>query len=1043
MAHLPIDDSLTVVDNASNPFGTNMAKNEQQSPGREKKKAAPRTKKRTVAIKKDTLAASLHQKTTQAKQDSKFPVVGIGSSAGGLEALVDFFSHLPAACDIAFVVIMHLDPHHTSILPELLQRETDIKVFSITDGMTLQNNSIYVAPPNKDVAIIENTFQLMSPVKTGGIRLPIDFFFQSLAAERRHKAASIILSGTGNDGTLGIGTIKAEGGLVMVQEEASAKYSGMPRSAINTGLADIVLPPGRMPEKLVQYFQHPIHLDAEDHPIDSHDDVLRKIWVLLRARTGYDFSSYKKSALLRRIERRMNIQHLQDVSQYIRFLRENSVELDKLFHDFLIGVTSFFRDAEAFELLRNKILPERLANFPADQAFRAWIPGCSTGEEAYSVAIIFRETLAALRRDIPLQIFGTDLDPMAIDKARDGLFPNSIAKDISPQRLQRFFIKEDAWYQVRKELRETIVFSQQNILQDPPFSKIDMLCCRNLLIYLSTEAQKRLLPLFHFSLKPKGLLFMGTSETVGTFSDLFAPVSKKWKIYQKRDIAVSEGPRVYFPTTITDKPFTISPAPATDVMKQSPNFAELTHKTLMENFSPPCAIINSKGDIFYIYGRTGKLLEPATGQPRMNILDMARKGLRLELGAAIRKAFATNKKVTHPGVLVQTNGDEYCINLRVLPVADSRLRESFMMVVFEEATASAVASPTKRKHSRQHQEQEEHVKALEKEMELLRENHQTTVEELETANEELRSINEEMQSANEELQSTNEELEASREEHLSMNEELMTVNAELQNKNDELSRIHSDMKNLLNSTDIATIFVDNDLKIKHFTPQATKIANLIATDIGRPLEHIATKIIYPELFADIREVNKSLGSVRKEIKTKGNEWFQVRILPYRTLDNQIDGAVLTFSSIDMQKKTQQNLAALNEKLTHARDYVENIIDTVREALLVLDSEMHVVLANRSFYRMFQVQPEETLNKKLFTLGDQQWNIPALRELLQKITTKDAIFEDYVVTHTFPHIGARTMVLNGRRIMGLAEVEHQILLAIEDTTGNQQGEEEKA
>jgi len=933
---------------------------------------------------------------------------------------------------MAYVVVVHLDPHHKSILPELLQKETPLKVQLAEGGLKVEPNRVYVAPPNKDLAIMGGVLRLLEPEASRGVRLPIDFFFQSLAEDQGEMAICVILSGTGSDGTRGLKAIKERGGLVLVQEEGSAKYSGMPHMAIATGLADFVIPPEKMPETLARYRVHAAQLnggvDKGGPPPQQVEEALGNIFVLLRRQTGHDFSFYKRNTIRRRIERRMAVHQLDEVGNYISYLRNNPAEVELLFKEILIGVTGFFRDPESFASLKEKIGARMAAGFPGSTTFRVWVPGCSTGEEAFSLAILLKECQAECAPETDIQVFATDIDGGAIDQARVGVFPQSIAADVSPERLKRFFNQQDSAYAIKKEIRDFIVFSVQDILKDPPFSKLDLLCCRNLLIYLNAEAQRKVLRLFHYTLLPGGILCLGSSESVGRQAELFSIMDKKWRIYRRKEMPPLTKQVIDFPTG-PDRGTRVAQE-AAEPIRLEEDLASVTARLLLARYSPACVVIDREGNISYIQGRTGKYLEPAPGRVNLHLVAMARQGLRVELSAAIRQAAASRQRVFRPGLKVKTNGREQMINLTVEPLGEPDSDKGLMMVVFQDVEGP-VPGRDKGKPAGAAGDQGQRIEELGKELQIVRETHQTTVEELESSNEELKSTNEEMQSTNEELQSTNEELESSKEELQSLNEELTTVNTELQSKLEQLSRIQDDMTNLLNSTEIATIFIDSDLRVKSFTPAATRIVNLIQADMGRPIEHIVVNLTYEHLVEDVKAVIDSLASKTKEVRTKDNVWYLMRVMPYRTIDNVIDGAVVTFTSIDEQKKAQARLEEVNRELERARDYAESVVNTIREPLLVLNGELEVVSANESFYRKFQVAAEETLGRFIYDLGEKEWGIPELRELLEKIVSGGGPFEDLVVEHEFPRVGLKKIILNARRFSGDKGETQRILLALEE------------
>ena len=993
------------------------------------KKTQVKTKKPGKAVKKSPVKKVEEKKKVIAmpKEADDFYIVGMGASAGGLEAFEKFFENAPKDPGMAFVLVPHLDPTHVSIMPDLLRKYSKMKVHAIKDGMGVEQNVVYVVPPNKDLAILNRTLQLIDPIEIRGKRLPIDYFFRSLAQDQGTKAVCVILSGTGTDGTLGLTAIKGEFGMAMVQDPDSAKYDGMPRSGVQTGLVDYILPPEKMPEQLMKYTSYAAkRVRPGTPPVEGKlSDALPKIFLLLRAQTGHDFSLYKENTICRRIEKRMDVHEIDEISHYIRYLQETPHELDTLFKELLIGVTNFFRDPEAFQVLKKTLL-KQLSKRPHGYSLRVWVPGCSNGEEAYSIAITLRECMDRLKRNFDVQIFGTDIDSVAINRARAGIYPINISADVTGTRLKRFFIKEGGTYKVRKELREMLVFAPQSIIKDPPFTKLDLLCCRNLLIYMGTELQKRLLPIFNYSLKPEGLLFLGSSETIGGFTDLFSVVDQKWKLYKCSPVPYGANGVPVIPLMPKMDEVQGIQVPGDLVKTRELNLSQLVERTLLEEYAPPCVIVNQQGTILYLHGETGKYLAPTSGRPRWNILDMAREGLKLQLPAAFRKAISRKKSVIVEGLRIKINGGTQLINLTVKPVGEPKDVEGLIMVVFEDMAAPKQTQTGKTRRGSK-KPAEIQIEVLEQELQHTKENLQTTIEELETSNEELKSTNEELQSTNEELQSTNEELETSKEELQSLNEELVTVNSELEGKIEETTRSHDDIRNLMDSTDIATIFLDNELRIKRFTPQATRVVNVIDTDLGRPISHLSANLEFANLSEDAGEVLRTLVFKRTDLRTKEGHWYSVRIAPYRTVNNVIDGVVITFVDIHEQK-------TVLEQIRELRDYAENIVDTVRQPLIVLNQDLRVESANRSFFKTFRVRPEDTEGVLIYDLGDRQWDIPKLRELLEKIVPENSSFEDYEVEHKFPKIGHKKMLLNARSIFRKTEGAQLILLAIEDVTG---------
>jgi two-component system CheB/CheR fusion protein len=846
-----------------------------------------------------------------------FPIVGIGASAGGLEALELFLSRVPKDSGLAFVIVQHLDPTRQGIMPELLQRTTGMKVIQVKDRTRVQPDCVYVIPPNKDMSILHGVLHLLTPVTPRGLRLPIDFFLRSLAQDQQEHSIGVILSGMGSDGTLGLRAIKEKAGVVLVQDPATAKFNGMPRSAVEAGLADIVAPVDDLPKRILAYLKRvPVVRTAGLALEDKTQSALEKTIILLRTHTGHDFSLYKQNTFYRRIERRMGIHQIDRIGDYVRYLQENSQELDLLFKELLIGVTSFFRDATAWEEVRKCIIPALLANRPAGQALRVWVPGCSTGEEAYSLAMVFKEAMGKFKptKNLTLNIFATDLDKDAIDKARTGVYPANITADVSPERLNRFFAKAGHGYRVATEIREMVVFAPQSLILDPPFTKLDFLSCRNLMIYLTAEMQKKLIPLFHYSLRPGGILFLGSAETVGNFTDLFEVVDRKARLYRRTESVATMEP-LDFPSAFTRRLPAGSEPPAET--KSPSSLQVLADRLVLDHYASPAVLVNDKGNILYVSGRTGDYLEPAAGKANWNIFAMAREGLRYELTEAFQKVLRQKEPVVLKDLCVKGSQGEHFANLTVQRLVEPEPLRGLVMIVFtavaapREAAAPGRARPGRGRSARQAELEQKYQQVC---MEL-----QTTREEMQSSQEELRSTNEEMQSTNEELQSTNEELTTSKEEMQSLNEELQTVNTELQARVDELSRSNNDMKNLLNSTDIATLFLDNDLKVRRFTTQATKIIKLIAGDVGRPITDLASDLLYPELAADAREVLQKLGFTEKPITARDGRWFTVRIMPYRTIDDRIDGVVITFADITAAKTLEAQLREKHADLEKLMD----------------------------------------------------------------------------------------------------------------------------
>ena len=960
---------------------------------------------------------------SQAPQDAHsagFPIVGLGASAGGLEAFEQFFRSVPPDSGMAFVLVSHLDPSHASILTEILQRTTTMPVVEAQDQMAVAPNGVYVIPPNRDMAIFHGVLQLSVPEQPRGQRMPIDAFLRSLADDQGENAIGVILSGTGTDGTLGLRAILGAGGVSLVQEPATAKYDGMPASAIQAGYATHVLPVEKMPEVLLAGI-HTLAVRQEEPPAPAAVSGMNRILMLLRSGTGHDFSLYKKSTIGRRIERRMSQHNIENTEIYARYLKEHPAEVHTLFKEWLINVTSFFRDAEAFAALKQDILPLLFEGKPEGYVFRLWVAGCASGEEAYSIAMLLREFMDEKRQEFKIQIYATDLDEDAITVARAGIYPPNIAQDVHPERLRRFFVKDEAGYRVKKDIREMVVFATQNIIKDPPFTRLDLLSCRNLMIYLEPELQKRLIPAFHYALKPGGVLFLSPSESIGNHLELFTAINRKWKFYRATGTIASTRAVMSGGLLWTRDTNTKGPDEVTKKIKET-NFAELTRRALLQSYAPASVVTDLKGNILFVHGDTGKYLRPAPGQATLNVVDMAREGLQLELRAALNSASQDTPTLSRE-ISVKNNGDFQAVSfsVRLLPAADTS--EKLLLVSFQDVVHPAPGQPGRGKGVAPGQGELRRVEELERELAYSRENLQATIEEQQASNEELKSTNEELQSTNEELQSTNEELETSKEELQSVNEELITVNAELQAKIEQLAGMQNDMKNLLDNINTGTIFLDEFLNIKRFTREAAQVYRLVASDLGRPLGDIKSNIEDEDLLADAQAVLDTLVPREREVRTVGGAAYLARIQPYRTLDNVIEGVVLTFA--DISQRVEAEAAG---KL--ARELAEGIVDTVREPLIVLDGKLKVISASRSFYRDFRTTPEDTVGRHIYDLGNRQWDIPALRELLEDILPRDQSFEGYAVEHDFPTIGQRKMLLNARRIAGGSGDTQMILLAME-------------
>jgi two-component system CheB/CheR fusion protein len=919
-----------------------------------------------MAIKKPQLPEPLTGKATPKTIGSGFPIVGIGASAGGLEALEQFFHNMPNNSGMAFVVIQHLDPNHVGIMPELLQRITLMKVAQATDSMKVKPNCVYVIPPNKSLSILNGTLQLFDPIETRGLRLPIDFFFRSLALDQQEKSIGIILSGMGSDGSLGLKAIKEKNGVVLVQLPSSAKFDGMPRSAIEAVIADIVAPADELPTKLMAFLKYiPTRITA---PLidDVNKSNIDKIIILLREKSGHDFSMYKKNTLFRRIERRKGVHQIDKIANYVRYCQENPNEVEILFKELLIGVTSFFRDPAVWQQLQEKTLPQLIEKLPDNYVLRAWVTGCSTGEEAISLAIVFKEVLEKIKpqKNITLQIFATDLDSEAIEIARRGVYPANIVADVSPERISRNFTPDGEGYRVNATIREMIVYALQNVIKDPPFTKLDMLSCRNMMIYMEPELQTKLIALFNYSLNPEGILLLGTAETIGNQSEGFTEIDNRLKIY-KRNNKGQLPELINFPSSFQPKKTIISEI--TKQPKMADNLQNLADQLLLQRYAPASVMVNEKGDIIYITGRTGKYLEPVAGKANWNIYAMAREGLRDVLPSVFRKAMLNYDATVIRNIKVGTNGGTQYIDVTVQRIENPEAIRGKIMVVFTDVPAPFEAEgeiPNSRKRISTGR-----VKELELDLQRCMEELQSTREEMQTSQEELKSTNEELQSSNEELQSTNEELTTSKEEMQSLNEELQTVNIELQSKVGDFVQSNNDMKNLLNSTEIATLFLDKELNIRRYTDILHDIIKLRSGDIGRPFTELVSNLIYPEIETHARKVLKTLSTIESTITTTDGKWFIVRIMPYRTTDDHIDGLVITFTDITIPKKLEIEIQRANNILAVSETRYRSLFEMAKDGILILDAETgKIVDVNPFLIELLGYSKEEFVEKTIWEIG---------------------------------------------------------------------------
>jgi two-component system CheB/CheR fusion protein len=962
-----------------------------------------------------------------------FPIVAIGASAGGLEALTQLVEHLSPDMGLAYVLVQHLDPQHKSMLVELLSRQTRVPVEEVRQNTQVVKDRIYVIPPNRKMYLEQGELRLTSRGRSSVRHMPVDYLFRSVAVACPGNCIGIVLSGTGSDGSLGIEEIKSAGGITFAQDQSSAKQDGMPRSAIATGHIDYVLPPEAIALELRRIAKHPFAKGKKIAEL-SQEAQLQRIFAMLRNRTSVDFRHYKQNTVKRRIFRRMALLKLESVEEYIRVLGENQGELDALYQDMLIKVTCFFREPTSFKVLHDHVFPAILQKRVRQEPIRLWVPGCSTGEEVYSLAIALLEFLGDNANGTTIQIFGTDVSNTALEKARSGIYIENIALDVSSERLRRWFVRVDRGYQISKDIREMCVFAKQNLTSDPPFSKIDLISCRNLLIYLDTVFQARVMPIFHYALKPHGFLMLGNSESVGSHLDLFNPVDKRAKIYTKKSGNLLPG--VSFSRRLEEH-FGEERIPMVD-RSHAPDIQQAADLFIVSRFAPVGVIIDDDFKIIQFRGATGDYLEPAPGRAAFHLLKMARGNLSLELRALVQEARSSGQPIRREGVRFQPkNGTGRDIILEIAPIRVDASSNYHFLILFEEPTsAETEKSSAAETPEENHADSDAEVGELKRELSATKAYLQSTIEDTEATNEELKSANEEIMSSNEELQSTNEELETAKEELQSTNEELTTVNEEVQTRNAELGQLNSDLHNFLGSVNVPVVMLGTDLKIRRFTPMTTRVFNLIPTDIGRPFGDIKPKVHIPHLDRLIAQVIDTITIHEQEVVDDEGRHYRMSIRPYRTPEKKIDGAVLVFSDINSIK-----LASL--QLEDAKTYAEDIIEAVFDPLLVLDAEFMIKRANSAYYRLFQTEARQTENRSLFALDKSQWDIPEIRHLLQATFKRRSKIQPVEIIEHFYRIGERSLLINARPLARKGGKSPLILLTMADVTVARQAAKEKA
>jgi two-component system CheB/CheR fusion protein len=957
-------------------------------------------------------------------------VVALGASAGGLEALSQLLVALPPDTGMSFVVIQHLAPEHESSLVDILSGRAGIPVVTATENAALKADTVYVIPPGVTMSVLEGRLHLFDRVAGRTPQAPVDFFFRSLAESFQERAIGIVLSGSASDGTLGIQEIKGMGGITIAQDPATAAFDGMPRSAIATGQIDMILPPAEIGVELGRISRSvATSRPRAGEDVDISAAQFGRIFELLHRATGVDFTHYKQPTLRRRIQRRMLVHKIPGVNDYIRLLTDSPEETALLFNDILIRVTRFFRDPESFVALRESVFPKLVERWNESSPLRIWVVGCSTGEEVYSMAVELLEFLGDRDGHPPIQIFGTDISESAIEQARAGAYPASIADDVGPERLSRFFVAADSGYRIARFVRDLCIFARQDVTHDPPFSKLDLLVCRNVLIYLGPVLQKRLLAMFEYALKPGGFMMLGGAETTGLYNGGFAVVDKKNRIYSRKADSSGRHKAIHRPTGRVDA----SPLRPTSGPVEGAGIVDQANQAILERFAPPGVIVDSDLQITQFRGQTGSFLEPAPGDATLNLLKMAREGLLHGLRSAFNEARTSQAAARREGLRIEGRDRTRIVDVEVIPLMPSARGRHYVVLFQERSTVAADRDRSEKKSPGEapQSDDERSLKLLREELSASRDYLQSIIHDLEAANEELQSANEEILSSNEELQSTNEELDTAKEELQSTNEELNTINDELSGRNEELGRVNSDLVNLLGSVQIAIVIVSSDLGIRRFTPMAQKLFNLLPADVGRSIAHIKPDFQDVDLEKLIGEVVSEVRAIEREIQDSKGNWFSLRIRPYKTLDNRIDGAVMTLFDIGVLKKQQI-------ELTRVRDLNRAVIETVRDPLIVVSREFVVQNVNRAFCRVFAVSPADVEGKNVHDLENGQWELADLRTLLEELRDRNTAFEGYRIDLRLLGDGTRSFDINATQI-DPSDPNGLILLEMKEADGSKSRE----